>query len=126
MGMNYYIIVDPCGCCGKGEKYHLCRSFRLFRGYSYDDGPFGATIRSWADWEHILRENTGYTLVDEEGVEHPLSYALERVAAHDRKWRDLYWRDHVDSMRRSGWYPESTRRWWQDTDGYTIHDGEFF
>ena len=128
--MNYHVVVDPCGCCGRGERYHLCKSFRMFRGYRFSDGPWGSTITEWKEWKDALLSHSGYVVVDEDGDIFPVSVVIDRVeSGMTRDEREAYWREHSYALHKAGYQTDLARgvgkNWWRDGDGYAFHGDHF-
>lgn len=68
MGTNYYAIENACGCCGRYDEVHICKSMISFEAYiewDQNDNPV-ITVGSWAEWKQRLWDKAS-SVVDDYG-----------------------------------------------------------
>lgn len=123
MGTNYYLRHGMCGCCGRYDETHICKSFHTWHAPAvWDDeaGEYQIEIATFAAWRTRLRDEVaaGGRIFDEYGKEVPLADFLER-AKPDRQ--------QYDFCREGGYEVDRIERGftWLDADGYTFFAGEF-
>lgn len=122
MGTMYYAIMDRCQCCGRGEKYAVCKNMHTFRGYENEwDSPVGAPVISWRDWKDILRrDDTTFESEYGEVVDvEAFIAAVDKIPIEERrKQYDL-------SLQHDMRYGYSKRNSWLDSGFYTFYGHEF-
>ena len=107
MGTNYYLIVNPCFSCGRGDtKIHLGKASGgwkfSFKGYrTYDDYKLPAhgpkKVESIAEWKELVNYGLGYVedeygdrLAPDQMIDLALTWGAKRDKFHAKEFADSY------------------------------------
>lgn len=126
MGTNYDWIENDCHFCGRSDRLHIGKSYRMFEGHWHYDlnGEIVWDIASWQDWKDRFLNGHGW-IVDEYGAYVNIDHFIAKVEAVPVEDR----RRQYDAVA-AGWPGRASddpepQRDWLDAEGFSFYGGEF-
>ena len=116
MGTNYYLRTNHCHSCNRHDERHIGK---LSCGWRFSFRGYRGEIESYQDWLKVLQEGEIFNEYEEKVSLEDFRKTVETKDDNDK--------DHITEAIKEGAHSEYVKEHcWNDSEGYSFSDAEFF